>query len=60
MLIHAANKQEKKVVSQHIVTGMICKNCEHQSKGYCYLHHINVNPANQNYCSWFSKSKKQG
>lgn len=60
MIIHAANKQEKKVISQHISTGIVCKNCEYQNKGYCYLHHTTVHLANQNYCSWFSKSGKQG
>lgn len=27
MLIHAENKKEKRVISCHIVTGQICKNC---------------------------------
>lgn len=32
MVIHAESKQQKKVVSMHICTGMVCKNCIHYSK----------------------------
>lgn len=42
MVIHAESKQQKKVVSMHICTGMVCKNCVDYSKsklfpdrGYC-------------------------
>ena len=42
MVIHAESKQQKKVISMHICTGMVCKNCVDYSKsklfpdrGYC-------------------------
>lgn len=61
MLIHAENKKEKRVISCHIVTGQICKNCLnfHNSiifpmTGYCDF----FNKAGLNYndfCSLFKR-----
>lgn len=59
MILHAENDKQKKTISMHICTGMVCKNCLHFSKstvlpdtGYCY----NWNKAGLSYndfCSLF-------
>ena len=61
MVIHAESEQQKKVVSMHVCTGMVCKNCVDYSKsklfpdkGYC--HKFNQSGLSYNdYCSLFRR-----
>ncbi len=65
MIIHAESNKEKKVISCHVVTEHICKNCLHyhkskifQSTGYCDF----FNKAGLGYndfCSLFKKGVKK-
>ena len=62
MIIHAESEQQKKVISIHICTGTICKNCINFSKsavfpdrGYCHKHNKPGFTYND-FCSWFKRS----
>lgn len=47
MVIHAESEQQKKVIAEHICTGMICKNCLNYSKSMVF--------PDKGYCQFFNK-----
>ncbi len=54
MLIHKKSKQEKKVFSMHICTGIICKNCMSYNGVHCDYWNKRIFDKN-GYCSLFRK-----
>ena len=48
MLLHAENDKQKKVISMHICTGVVCKKCLHYSKSVVF--------PGTGYCGFWNKS----
>lgn len=64
MVLHAENEKQKKTISMHICTGMVCKNCSKFSKskvfpdtGYCVFWNKTGLSCND-FCSMFRENVK--
>lgn len=47
MVIHAEDEKQKKIVAQHVCSGMVCKNCLNFSKSIVF--------PDKGYCQFFNK-----
>lgn len=65
MKIHAESDKQKRTISVHIVTGRVCKNCQHfsaslifPSTGYCsFFNHAGL--GYNDFCSVFKEQIKR-